>query len=226
MILNLILLTISAEIYEKLFSHNFTTLEDYSKFSKFVLLSAVKCFDCCAIVLITAQLIRRKSIQKFLSAINQFEIYENSKNQLKKNYFINLVAIVIFPTIVTLIRNSLIYRTDNIFAYIGWFASFKLNFAIAASFNFYNNFQQFVLVILKEIQVDFQDFEFSNDKLEKTIHKLLKIEYFLEIYEKIFGFQQTVANVTCVFAFVTFVSQIYIIYDRINIKSQELETFG
>ena len=205
-ILNSLLVSLSSEVYKSLFNFNTASLEEYSNFSKFVLLLAVRCFDVCGIVLLIAQLIRRRLTINFMTAINQFKMLESSTNQLKIKCCINFIFIVIFPTFIMILRDLFIYRFDNIFAFIGWFAAFKVNFIISASFNFYNNFQQFVLTILQEIQIDLQDFEFSNDKLEKSIIKFVKIENFLEHYEKVFGFQQTVANVTCVFAFVTFVS--------------------
>ena len=204
--LNLLLVSLSAEIFQSVVNFKTSSLENYSIFSKFVLLLSVRCFDLCGIVLLIAQLTRRRLIGNFLTAINQFKMLESTQNQLKIKCCINFIFIVVFPTLIMIVRSLLIYRFDNIFAYIGWFAAFKVNFIISASFNFYNNFQQFLLIVLSEIQSDLQDFEFSNDKLEKSIIKFVKIENFLQYYEKVFGFQQTVANVTCVFAFVTFVS--------------------
>lgn len=181
-------------------------LDNYSNFSKFILFTGIKGISVCGLTVLIFQYYRRKSITKFLGAIAKFELSVYSKNLLEKKCILNTIIFFGYGMLVIFTRNFLIFRRDNVIAYITWISEFFVHIIIFTSFNFYCNFKQFLVIALKEVHEDLQDFEYSSKKLKKAINKFINVNYLLEIFENIFDIQFTTIIFIIVYLFVAFVS--------------------
>ncbi|KAL7027069.1 hypothetical protein ACKWTF_005289 [Chironomus riparius] len=117
--------------------------------------------------------------------------------------FSTFVNVGIFA-ISIVIRNLRILRNDYSPTYILWFLSSQLYLTVVTIFTFFCNFQQFIVIALREVKTSLQESECSTKKFEKSLTNLIKIENFLEAFEKNFGFQLTLVAVNYVFSIVTF----------------------
>lgn len=190
----------------KIYNPNTGTTHEYSSFSRFILYLSIRYFDLCGLLVQIFQYSRRKSINKFFKVLEQFQLKESSRKILRRKCLINSLTIVGYCIVVMFIRNNFIFRRDSLIAFNAWIAEFYIHMILFTSFNFYCNFQQFLELALKDLKDDLQEFKFSEMNLEIVYIKFLKIETFLEHFERNFGFQFTMIVVNFVFSFITFVS--------------------
>lgn len=201
-ILALVSFVTSTEFKVKMFQKEAVELNQYSKFSKIILRVAVHCFYMCALTLIFTQYFRRKQILLFFKAINDFKLENASKIKLVKACSFTIIFNVGIFAISIFIRNLRILKNDYLPSYILWFLSSQLYLTTVTIFTFFCNFQQFIVIALKEVKANLHD----SKKFEESLTNLIKIEKFLEAFEKNFGFQLTLVSVNNVFSIVTFVS--------------------
>lgn len=196
----------SKEFKDKMFDKEAVELTQYSNFSKIILHVAVQCFYMCGVILIFIHYFRRKQILIFCKAINDFELRNDSKVKLIKSCSFSIILNLGIFALSVLFRNLRILKNDYLPTYILWFLSCQLYLTIVTVFTFICNFQQFLVAALKEVKENLQQSESNVEMFKKSTSNLIKIENFLKVFEKNFGFQLTLVAVNYVFSIVTFVS--------------------
>ena len=196
----------SKEFKAKMFNKEAVELNQYSKFSRIILQVAVQCFYLCGIVITFIQYFRRKQVMLFLKAITEFDLSKSSKIKLVKSCITSLIINIGITAITVLIRNLKILKNDYLPSYILWFLSTQLYLILTAIFAFFCNFQEFIIIALKEVEENIHDSFCDLKSFENSLINLIKIENFLEVFERNFAFQLTIVAVNYVFSIVTFVS--------------------
>jgi len=181
-------------------------LKSYSSFSRNILLLSFNFFRICGCIIIIIQYIRRWKVLRFLKAIESFKLSEESRTKLRNKCIVNTLFNVGVFLVGVLIRNFVLFDTKYLFSYVIYYEILQGHLVILTIINLFCNFQQFIVIALKEVINDIQNNFFSEKRLEKSLESLMKIEHFLQAFEKTFGTQLTLVTVNCVFLFVTFVS--------------------
>jgi len=199
------LFLLSDEFLKKFFNQEVVQLTKYSEFSKNLLNLGAECFFLCCFIIFGVQFIRRKKIMKFFKAIDAYELKNDSKLKLFKAYKSTMIVNSGMNLIAIFIRNVKILRNDYLPAYIIWFLTIQLYFVIASVFIFFCNFQQFIIVALRNIKDELEIFLWNNKKFDELMTNLIKIDNFMETFENIFGLQLTIISINFVFSTVIYV---------------------
>lgn len=181
-------------------------LTKYSEFSKIILGVAVGSFYIGGLILIFAQLFRRNRTLKLLQEVKDFKLNEETKLEFQKACSSRTIFNVLILSISTLIRNLKMLKNDYLPTYAMWMFSAQLFFITTFVLVFFWNFQQFILIALKEVKKNLQESLWNKDKFDESLTNLIKIENLLEYFEHNFGFQLTLISVNNIFSNINFVS--------------------
>lgn len=118
------------------------------------------------------------------------------------NTFLNFG--VILGTV--LIRDIILFNTSKLLTYLIYYETLQAHLAVLAIINLFCNFQQFIVIALKELKSELENSFLSEKLLKNILENLLRIENFIEAFEKTFGFQMTLVTINGIFLLVTFVS--------------------
>lgn len=197
---------ISADFRNKFFKPDVLDLIHYSTFSKVILRYSINFLNFCGFLLIIIQYVRRKEITKFVKAIESFTLSDQSQVELRKKciFDVTLNTVIVAGSIV--FRNLRIFRNDYLPVIIVWIVSCQTYFIILSLLNFFSNFNQFIVIALRDTQKNLRDVVWNVKKLEESLINLVKIENFVEEFEKNFGLQLTTVTVNYTILIITFVS--------------------
>ena len=152
------------------------------------------------------QFFKSKRTQKLLQNVKDYNLKEESRVKFQNACRLRTIFNICILTISTFIRNLKMLRNDYLPAYALWILSGQLFFITNFLLVFFWNFQQFILIALREVKDNLQDSVWNKDKVERCLTNLLKVEIFLEYFEQHFAFQLTLISSNYIFSNITFVS--------------------
>jgi len=175
-------------------------LKFFSSLTKKVLFLSVHYFNICGLVILIIHYRHRKQITNFFKIIDEFELKVESRSKLQKIQILNTVFNFGLFLTVNLLRLFRLMKSDQLVSYLIWLILFQPHLTILSVLSFFPNFQQFIIIALKEVNENVEKFVMKKNILEKSLTKLGKIENFLEAFEKLFGLQLTLITVNCIYS--------------------------
>lgn len=199
-ILILPIITFSTEVRKVILKPDVLNLKYFSPLTRIVLITSVQYFNVCGVIILIIHYARRKQVIKFIKIIDEFNLQDESRKKLQKLQILNTILSFGLFTLGNLLRLFRLMKSDQFISYLIWLILFQPHLAILSILSFFANFQQFIIIALKEVHENLEKFVINKKNLEKHLTNLIKIENFLANFEKIFGPQLTLITVNCIFS--------------------------
>jgi len=195
------------QIKRFIYNDEVALLKNYSDFSYALLLIAVSSFQYCMFVIVILQCIKYKEITKFLKSVSKIgnlnETYSTYFNKISIRHLL-LVLIILFATSAPQFFSFLTFKKK--LGIIIHMISFFIWVPSIAFVHLLDNFKLFLILNMKQIQNELNNWKFEERVIEDNLNKMRRIAKILTKFHQIFGAQLTIMSTECAAMFTLMVN--------------------